>query len=569
MSLREAFSLAGTSFMTGEKPFAGTKIDGMKGNRPVKAFSAEGLQAQGVLGGVADILGNTMTLGRVPTRGLEFEDTFFKVVAHRQKLYEEAYRTGVAKGYKGERLSEHIAQYTLDPPTSGVEAAEAHAQYVTLQQKLDSFGQQLSSLRHKAPAMRYFIPFFNTPYNAFRYSFQDRTPIGLWFGESSNIIKRGNQPNASKADIAAANLAYARISMGTGMMLMVGQMATNGEITGGGPNDPALRRALERTGWQPYSFRIGDTYYSYAGGEPITSLIGLAADASETMMHSELEEEQHVRLASAVAASFSNQMTEKQFMSGFSALISTMNNPERYTKTTIDKFVGSFVPRFVSQVERVNDPIMRQTETLLDKMRAQVPAYSETLPARRNLWGQPRMSGGALGPDMISPIFTQTAGPRGTENEIASKLGLTNFNERAYNLDRMLIELEYSPAPHGDTLGFKAKAGVIGVALSLEEQSRYHAYAGVRSVENLEKVMSQEGFLRLYRVATDESQKPQARQMAGQMAVSELRRAMGLARDAAAKDMRDDPDFGRSIRRKIDEQADVMQTEQELLREAL
>jgi len=569
MSMRDAFSLAGKSFMTGEKPFAGTKIDGMKGKRPAYAFSAEGMQAQGVLGTFADVMGNIMTLGRIPTRALEFEDTFFKVIAHRQKLYEEAYRTGAVKGYKGERLAEHIAQYTLDPPTSGVEAAEAHAQYITLQTKMDGAGQQLSSVRHKVPFLRYFVPFFNTPYNAFRYAFQDRTPLGLAFGESAKIIKRGMQPNASKSDIAASNLAIARMSMGTSMMLMVGQMAANGEITGAGPSDPKLRATLRRQGWQPYSIRVGDTYYSYAGGEPVTSLIGLSADAAESLMHSEVEEKQGMQVATAMAHAFSSQLTEKQFMSGFASLMSMLNDPDRYTETTVERLVGSLVPRVVSQAEKINDPVMQQTRTLVDGLRAQIPAYSETLPSRRNLWGQPIILSGALGPDIISTIFSSVAGPTGSENEMAGKLGLTNFNQRAYNLDSMMEQLSYGPTPHGDTIGFQTRGGVLGVALSPEEEERYHAYAGVRSVESLEKVMSNEGFLRLYRVATDESQTSQTRQMARERAVSELRRAMGLARDAAAKDMRDDPDFGRSIRRKIDEQANVMQTEQQLLREAL
>ena len=37
-----------------------------------------------------DVLGHVMTLGRIPTRLLDAEDTFFKVIAHRMSLYEGA-----------------------------------------------------------------------------------------------------------------------------------------------------------------------------------------------------------------------------------------------------------------------------------------------------------------------------------------------------------------------------------------------------------------------------------------------------------------------------------------------
>ena len=80
-----------------------------------------------------DVLGHMMTLGRVPTRALEFEDTFFKVVAHRMSLYEQAYRSGVTKGKRGDALFNHIAEFVFDLPASALTQADAHAKYVTLQ----------------------------------------------------------------------------------------------------------------------------------------------------------------------------------------------------------------------------------------------------------------------------------------------------------------------------------------------------------------------------------------------------------------------------------------------------
>lgn len=38
---------------------------------------------------------------------------------------------------------------------------------------------------------------------------------------------------------------------------------------------------LYATGWQPYSVRIGDTWYSYARLEPLGLLLGIAADMKE------------------------------------------------------------------------------------------------------------------------------------------------------------------------------------------------------------------------------------------------------------------------------------------------
>ena len=42
-------------------------------------------------------------------------------------LYEQAYRSGVTKGKRGDALSNHIAEYVFDPPPSALAQADAHA----------------------------------------------------------------------------------------------------------------------------------------------------------------------------------------------------------------------------------------------------------------------------------------------------------------------------------------------------------------------------------------------------------------------------------------------------------
>ena len=47
-----------------------------------------------------------------------------------------------------------------------------------------------------------------------------------------------------------------------------GILAYNGIITGGIPKDKNLRRQKFDTGWRPYSFKLGDKYYSYERLDP-------------------------------------------------------------------------------------------------------------------------------------------------------------------------------------------------------------------------------------------------------------------------------------------------------------
>lgn len=46
------------------------------------------------------------------------------------------------------------------------------------------------------------------------------------------------------------------------MMALVTQMVAQGHITGG-PADEDAKALMRANGWQPYSVKIGDKYYSY------------------------------------------------------------------------------------------------------------------------------------------------------------------------------------------------------------------------------------------------------------------------------------------------------------------
>jgi hypothetical protein len=51
-------------------------------------------------------------------------------------------------------------------------------------------------------------------------------------------------------------------------------------------------------------------------------------------------------------------------------------------------------------------------------MRSRTPGLSKDLPPRRNLWGEPILLGGGLGPDIISPIYTSIEKESPVDDEI-------------------------------------------------------------------------------------------------------------------------------------------------------
>ena len=89
----------------------------------------------------------------------------------------------------------------------------------------------------KVPVLRYFVPFLKTPYNAFKYVFRDRTPLGLMSPEIRSQIMRGSKPGATAIDKKVSDMAVARMSMGSiasvafAYLTMQGHMIERGHLT--------------------------------------------------------------------------------------------------------------------------------------------------------------------------------------------------------------------------------------------------------------------------------------------------------------------------------------------------
>lgn len=557
MSLREAFSAAGKSFVHGEKFIPGTKIQsGIGDRRPEFAFSGKGMgvkiegmpRLQGGLSTIIDVLGNFLTLGRVPTRALEFEDTFFKVLAYRGAVYQQAYSKGMAAGKRGDALADYIANYVFNPPQVGIETAEAQAKYFTLQTKMDNFGRALQEIR-RFPLIRWTVPFLNTPYNATKYAFIDRTPIGVFYGETSAALKRGAAPGASKQDRHDSQMAGAKIALGSAAALMFYMMASSGELTGRGPANANLRAALRRSGWQPYALRRGDTYFSIMGAEPISSTAMLAADIAETINSGFVDDATSDELIAALQAAVANQITQKTFMSGFAGMLATLNDPARYAESMQTDFVRSMVPRVVALAEKESDPIVRAARTRLESIQAQIPGWSVSLPAEKNLWGMDIAYGGSYGPNWLSPIYTSVYGPNQLEPN-------KEFAKKAFEIDQEFLAkgVRYAPGKHPESFPIP---GMGAIAFTPNEKEKYHQYAGARMVEFLYPFVTSQAFKDLKNVSA------QGDELAREEIVNGIQTLATQARAAAYADILNDKTYGEALQSRIERYADLKQQQAE------
>ncbi|MBB3692494.1 thermonuclease family protein [Sphingomonas sp. BK580] len=361
---------------------------------------------------------------RTPTRLLTAEDELFKGVARRMELSGLAIRQASAEGLKGRAARDRAADLVLNPPDDMLKQSFDYARYLTFQTPLahDSFAAGVSRATQRRPELKLLLPFVRTPMNLLKFA-AERSPV-------APVMKSWRKEVAAGG--ARRDLALARMAMGTGMGAAMYEMAADGQITGGGPADPAQRALLLANGWQPYSLRIGDRYYSYARLDPFSTTIGTAADLHE--LSNSMTDEEKDGSATMLAAAILNNLSSKTWLSGLSSAIEAVNDPDRYLPNFLARTAGAIaVPSILAQATRETDPILREARGPMDRIRSRVPGLSNDLMPRRDVMGRVMEAEGGIGPDIISPIWTGTARNDPTLTGLSEAGVAISRPQRAYN----------------------------------------------------------------------------------------------------------------------------------------
>jgi hypothetical protein len=385
---RDGFSLARKAFLTEEPSDVFSKLEA---RRP---------QA---------ISGRTGQFVRLPGRALIASDEFFKSIGYRMELNAAATRSALEAGLnpRTREFAQHVQNIIDNPPDNIHLQSVENARYLTFTKKLEGVSRHITEAQTELPLLRLIMPFVRTPTNIVRFA-GERTPLGFAMREFRNA--RGPARDRQLAKITLGSMAGAAIA----------SYAAEGKITGSGPSDPAARQALRDTGWQPYSFVIdtpeGTRYLSFQRVEPLGILFGLAADFSD--IAGELEEGERDEIASRITGAIAQNLTDKTFFKGLSDVIEAFNDPDRFMDVYIQNFGGTLIPTAAAQIARTTDPTLRDTQSVMDRIKSRIPGFSDDLPARRNLWGEPITLGGGLGPDLISPIYSSF----GTNDPVSNEL---------------------------------------------------------------------------------------------------------------------------------------------------
>jgi hypothetical protein len=366
----DGLRLAKQAFVTGEAPSAVTALE-------TRRNAISGLKGEIV---------------RLPSRFLTTQDEYFKAIHTRGELAAQAYKKALdlSQGNK-EKFSELYNEFLNNPTEAMTKAARREADYRTFQAELGKPGKFVQRATNEFFLARYILPFVKTPFNLIKYA-SERSPLPFISDRWRNEIKAGGRQR---------NEALAKLTLGSSIAGTIATQALEGRVTGSGPSDPEERAALMATGWQPYSFKINDTYYPYGRLDPFGTPIGVVADL--VTMKDYMTDEEYEKAAALIPFSVATNLAEKTYLQGatnlFEALFSRDTSPQRIENYFRNAAAG-LIPNVARQTANALDPQLREADSIIKEAQNRVPIIRgegfsllgkdfafDAVPERIDVWG--------------------------------------------------------------------------------------------------------------------------------------------------------------------------------------
>ena len=407
------------------------------------------------------IPGRAGELIRVPLRLMGAEDALVSTMYKRGELATLAIRQAFDEGLNPatREFAERVAQLK-DKPTAEMElAAEAAATRMTFNMPLGEKGVTLQLFVNKWN-LQWMIPFIRTPINITK-EVARMSPFAPLVGEWRADIAKGG---------VARDRAIAEITLGSGIMALTMAYAFAGQISGGGSADPGKNRGKAGVE-QPYSLKIGDTWYEYARIQPTGTLMGMAADIATAWDH--MTDEEKDKVPKLLARAFANAVTNQTFLQGITNVVNAMSEPARFAPKFLQQMAGSMVPNVIGQPTAMADPVVREVNGMLEAIQARIPGLRQDLLPKRDWLGEEVKTKERLG--VVGPV---------------RELKITQDKVR---LEAARLDISMAAAPKKTHIG-KGTGKLGDVELTPEERNLFQKVGGEMAHKVLTNIVNAPGY---------------------------------------------------------------------------
>jgi hypothetical protein len=398
--IREGGEIAARAFKSNTPTDPFQKIEATRLNREPFEVDFGDSDTGKAMSGALKYWGKIVTL---PGRALMAEDEFFKAVGYRmelnalatresEKMYKSLVDSGIAPDNAARQAADFMADMLANPTDDIRDAAMAVSRTVTFTRELEPALQGIQRAAQN-PLIKMFVPFIKTPTNIALEAIT-RTP-GLnfasprfWGDWNAGGIRRDQ--------------AIARVTLGGAMIYSVSAGVFEGRVTGYGPMRMEDKKALEGTGWQQFSFVFDakdvseemmakfeklttvsrgpdKVYISYAGLEPIGTLLGIGATSGEYAQMTPGGEDLDKLMMGATLGVY-QYLSEQPMLQGFNDIQKVFSSGSKDGPTILYDLINA-ASKQISQFAIGGSPAGAHSSLIAGTERIVDPSKSSTLPA--------------------------------------------------------------------------------------------------------------------------------------------------------------------------------------------
>ena len=419
-----------------------------------------------------------------PKKALAAEDQFFRSIIETAETYGLAMRKAYKEGLRGDEAWTRAEDLIKNPSGQMQKDIAKKAEVLQLISEPSAVAQLIERGKARRPDM-------GAGARTLRFTLQNAFPFtrvadNLFFTAVRNsplsFLDKHSRAEF-KAGGAARDKVIARTAIGSTIVGLMTAKAMEGSLTGDGPADFRKREELQASGWQPNSLKVGNEYHSLNIGDPLSITANVIGGLTEKFKSGELTDEGFVNGVLKTVGTVGSQLSNNSFTENIGRFMEMFDDGPRGQLARDNYFGGvaaSFVPAAVRQVNNAYvDPSVRDTtgdkssaDRILGRVEASIPGLSDNLPQKYDVYGQPVIREGSLGPDLLGVAQKKTEPTDPTIAELA-RLG-KGVSDIVVGPPQKTVKIQ----------GFSRK-------LTAEEFQEYQRVSGEGIVSRTRELMSQ------------------------------------------------------------------------------